>query len=124
MSTMRANLLANAAGTGSPDIVGGELSRARWNLNGTGTIAARDTFNISSFIDNGVGNYSAVYAIAMPNSDYSFAISGQDGSVVALTSGVIAAPPTVSQMNQASYNGSVIATDTSRVSGAIFGDKP
>ena len=122
--TVRTDILANVAGTGSPDIVGGELSRARWCFNGTGTIALRDSFNVSSITDNGTGNYGISYAVAAPNADYSFGLSGQDGSVVALGSGLIAGPPTTAYFLQASYNGSITATDVSRVSGIIFGDKP
>lgn len=71
MSTLRAATLSNVAGTGSPDITGGELSRARINFNGTGTIATRDSFNISSIVDNGTGSYTVNLVTAFPNTDYS-----------------------------------------------------
>lgn len=70
MSTLRAGTLSNVAGTGSPEITAGELSRARFNLNGTGTIAARDSFNIASFTDFGVGSYTATFSTAFPNANY------------------------------------------------------
>ena len=44
--------------------------RAWVNFNGTGTVAIRASGNISSITDNGVGNYSANFAIAMPDSNY------------------------------------------------------
>jgi len=65
--TLRSNILANQAGTGSPDIVGGELSRSRYLLIGTGTISIADSFNISSAIDNGTGDYTLNFGIAFPN---------------------------------------------------------
>lgn len=39
-------------------------------LNGTSTIALRDSFNISSAADNGVGIYTYTYTNAMINTDY------------------------------------------------------
>ena len=45
-------------------------AKAWFNLNGTGTIAPRDSFNVSSFTDNGVGDYTANFATAQPNAGY------------------------------------------------------
>jgi len=41
------------------------------NFNGTGTIAARDSFNVSSLDDNGTGNYDVNFTNAMGNADFS-----------------------------------------------------
>lgn len=71
MSTIRAGTVSNVAGTGSPDITGGELSRVRFLLNGTGVIAASDTFNVASFVDKGTGSYAVNYSVAFPNNSYS-----------------------------------------------------
>lgn len=83
MSTLRANTLSNSAGTGSPAITGGELSRARFNLNGTGTIAERGSFNVSSYVDNGTGDYTANFSTAFPNANYAFQISANDNGTTA-----------------------------------------
>ena len=40
------------------------------NLNGTGTIAARDSFNIASYTDNGTGDYTHTFTNAMGNANY------------------------------------------------------
>ena len=58
----------------------GQLSKAWVNFNGTGTIAIRDSFNVSSLTDNGVGDYDVNLAntIASINSP---ALSGcSDGA--------------------------------------------
>jgi hypothetical protein len=50
-------------------------AKAWVNFNGTGTIAARDSLNLSSLTDNGTGDYLANTTSAMDNGNYSF--SGQ-----------------------------------------------
>ncbi len=124
MSTLRATTLSNVAGTGSPVITAGELSRARFSLNGTGTIAARDSFNIASFTDNGTGDYTSTFSTAMPNADYTFLYGGLDASVICLTSGKLSVPPTVNACRVTTFNGSIAAADVSYITGAFFGDIP
>ena len=46
------------------------LAKAWGNLDGTGTIAIRDSLNISSADDNGTGNYDFNYSNNMSNDDY------------------------------------------------------
>lgn len=65
----------NAAGyqsvtptTGSPAYYG---ARAWLNLNAVGTLTIRGSANISSLTDNGVGVYTANFATAMPDVNYS-----------------------------------------------------
>ena len=72
MSTVRADNFGNRAGTSSvtADTLLQGTAKAWLNLNGTGTIAARDSFNISSLIDNAVGSYSPNLSVAMPNNNY------------------------------------------------------
>ncbi len=40
-------------------------------FNGTGTVAIRDSHNVSSVADNGTGNYQLYFANNMANSNYS-----------------------------------------------------
>jgi len=52
-------------------------AKAWINFNGTGTIAIRDSFNVSSITDNGTGITTVTLTNAMSNNDYSVAgISG------------------------------------------------
>jgi hypothetical protein len=44
--------------------------RAWVNFNGTGVIAVRGSFNVSSVIDNGQGDYTINFATPMPNANY------------------------------------------------------
>lgn len=41
------------------------------NFNGTGTVTVRFSGNVSSIIDNGVGDYTVNFAMAMPDANYS-----------------------------------------------------
>ena len=47
------------------------LAKAWVNFNGTGTIASRDSFNVTSLDDNGTGNYDVNFTNAMGNADFS-----------------------------------------------------
>ena len=47
------------------------LAKAWGNLDGTGTIAIRDSFNIGSATDGGTGYYTFNYTNDMSNDDYS-----------------------------------------------------
>jgi len=77
MSTIKANDLQSATG-GIPTVKGQKLIPTAWvNFNGTGTVAIRDSENVSSITDNGTGNYTANFAVAMANSNYSYSLSGK-----------------------------------------------
>jgi hypothetical protein len=52
----------------------GTLCRAWVNFNGTGTVAIRASFNVSSITDNGTGDYTVNFTNALPDANY--AISG------------------------------------------------
>ena len=47
------------------------LAKAWGNLDGTGTIAIRDSFNIASAVDGSTGYYTFNYTHDMSNDDYS-----------------------------------------------------
>ena len=48
----------------------GSLPKMWINFNGTGTIAIRDDFNVSSITDNGTGDYSVSFTNAMSDTNY------------------------------------------------------
>ena len=52
----------------------GENSCSAWiNFNGTGTVAIRDSFNVSSITDHATGDYTLNFTNSMPNSNYAVA---------------------------------------------------
>ena len=79
-STIRVDNFGPSAGGTTYSARG--IAKAWVNFNGTGTIAARDSENVSSLTDHEQGNYTINFTSAMANSNYSFA-----GGVNAITGG-------------------------------------
>jgi hypothetical protein len=73
MSTLKTNTLSNVAGTASTAIENAINGSAKaWvNFNGTGTVAIRASYNVSSITDNGTGNYTINFTTAMTDANYS-----------------------------------------------------
>ena len=100
----------------------GTYCRAWVNFNGTGTVAIRASFNVSSITDNGVGDYTVNFTNAMPDINY---------ATVGITEAVIAANTTnlsvstdisgqtVSGVRVVAINNSNAAADRSCVSVSI-----
>ena len=72
----------------SPGLVAGQLCRAWVNFNGTGSVAIRGSYNVSSITDNGTGDYTVNFTTALADANYSVNISngnpGNAGSLTAL----------------------------------------
>ena len=64
-------LVVGEGGTNTTNLQQG-LVKSWLNFNGTGTIAARDSFNHSGLTDVSQGNYTVTMASAMGNVNYSF----------------------------------------------------
>jgi hypothetical protein len=58
----------------------GTLCRAWVNFNGTGTVAIRASFNVSSITDNGTGDYTVNFTNAMPDINYCSQATGGGGA--------------------------------------------
>ena len=78
MSTLRVNTLQDATGSNQPAMVG--AAKAWVNFNGIGTVAIRESFNVSSITDNGTGDYTVNFTNAMPDVNYTPVMSGGYGS--------------------------------------------
>jgi len=99
-------------------------AKAWWNLNGTGTIAERGSFNVSSHDDAGTGLYDANYTSAMADGNYAF--QGTTG-VASNTALVFAyhsssAPSTTDVRYACEISNNITLQDQSYVFGTIFGD--
>lgn len=96
------------------------LAKCWTNFNGTGTIAARDSLNLSSLTDNSTGNYTSSWSSALANASYS-ALYG------AGVNGVITAQERLQTISTGSYRidmneDNSAAADSSYVMLAILGD--
>jgi hypothetical protein len=79
MSTLVAQTISNGTiSTSSANVISGS-AKAWVNFNGTGTVAIRASFNVSSITDNGTGYYTVNMTTAMPDTNYAVtAISKED----------------------------------------------
>lgn len=69
MSTITVTNIKATGETASRAVSG--VAAAWVNFNGTGTIAARDSFNVASLTDNGTGQYQVDYTNSFTNVGYS-----------------------------------------------------
>jgi hypothetical protein len=70
----------STAGSLDTQYVVGGSAKAWVNLNGTGTIAARDSLSVSGLVDNGTGDISVNFSSSMSNDDYSQSGSSSSGA--------------------------------------------
>lgn len=72
MSTLKLDTIASRDGTESTDVTNviNGSAKAWVNFDGTGTVAIRDSFNVSSISDIGTGDYIINFANAMPDVNY------------------------------------------------------
>jgi hypothetical protein len=66
------SVTGNATITGTLTATGGVANSIKaWvNFNGTGTVAIRGSFNVTSITDNGTGDYTINFTTAMPDINY------------------------------------------------------
>lgn len=72
MSTLRLTTIANQTGSSSvpsQTVISG-TAKAWVNFNGTGTVAIRASFNVSSITDNGTGYYTMNFTNALADENY------------------------------------------------------
>ena len=71
MSTLNVANITDGTNSVETVYVARGSAKAWVNFNGTGTIATRDSFNLSSLTDNGVGDYTVNFTSAFAAADYS-----------------------------------------------------
>ena len=69
----------NSTNIATTKFVKGNPSTAKaWvNFNGTGTVAIRSSYNVSSITDNGVGNYTVNFSTPMSNVNFATFVLGR-----------------------------------------------
>ena len=81
MSTIKTTTLSTQGGSTVPvDTVVNGTAKAWVNFNGTGTVAIRRAFNVSSVTDNGTGDYTVNFTTAMADANYAVTSSGMKNS--------------------------------------------
>jgi hypothetical protein len=95
----------------------GTLCRAWVNFNGTGTVAIRASFNVSSITDNGTGDYTVNFTTALPDANYSTSVA--TNNEVNACSSYLSTQSTTSQ-RIVYRNTSGVASDVSYVNVSVF----
>jgi hypothetical protein len=92
------------------------------NFNGTGTVAIRSSYNVSSITDNGTGDYTLNFATALTDANYStVGMTGGTGSSFVIRIPDTAAQTTTSQRVWTLSTASALQ-DQSYISVAVFGN--
>jgi hypothetical protein len=68
----------------TPANTAGQLCKAWVNFNGTGTVAIRASYNVSSITDNNVGDYTVNFTTALADANYS-AVATEGNTAIATT---------------------------------------
>jgi len=105
-----------------------EGTASAWvNFNGSGTVAIRDSYNVSSITDIALGNYTINFATAMANTDY--VVGAMSTYSIAFPGGQIMQDDRLAANSTSSATVAVITingsaySDTSKVMISIFGGK-
>jgi hypothetical protein len=122
MSTLRLTTISNQTGSASvpSDTVINGSAKAWVNFNGTGTVAIRASFNVSSITDNGTGDYTLNFATAMPDANYSSVVSGGNKSNGYTVGTSEASAPTSSSFRVLNSYAGVGVQDANYVFAAVF----
>ncbi|MBN8243315.1 hypothetical protein JF546_09860 [Nitratireductor aquimarinus] len=107
----------------TPDQVNSVLpgtAKAWVNFNGTGSVAIRDSFNVSSITDLGTGKYRINFASAMPNANY--AVCGSSGGDVATYGNLKTEAQYTSRVEVGTHSSQGADKDLPLVSVIIMGD--
>jgi hypothetical protein len=96
----------------------GTFCRAWVNFNGTGTVAIRASFNVTSITDNGTGNYTVNFTNAMPDANYTAQLS--IGSISGGSTDVIPFVNSTSTSSVQVYSVQAVFRDATYVGVAIF----
>ena len=123
-----ADIAANAVTTaklGSAEVNG--LAKAWVNFNGTGAVAIRASYNVSSITDNGAGDYTVNFTTAFADANYAMtgtASLDARSETIAITGYTEATRLSGSVRINSRYNNSIVPSginvDTSTVAVAVF----
>ena len=125
MSTLKVNTIQNTSGGSSstPEQIEQGRAKAWVNFNGTGTVAIRDDFNVSSISDNGTGDYTVNFSNSFSNANYCSPVS--NGTTTGGRYGIIADSDSKGTDNARFFSfqtSSGSSLDAEEVSIAFFGD--
>jgi hypothetical protein len=98
----------------------GQLCKAWVNFNGTGTVAIRASYNVSSITDNGTGDYTVNFTTALADANYSAVIGIANTSGLLLYKGKDSGTYSSSAFQFSVFNTGATNVDSSITNVAIF----
>lgn len=126
VGTIQSNTSSPVIFTNSSSTEIGTLCRAFCNFNGTtvtnpaSMTGVRASFNVSSILDNGTGDYTVNFTTAMPDANYATVLTGgNSGGLVAFMADATTAP-TASAVRIRTANSTFVLTDQAITNVAIF----
>jgi hypothetical protein len=117
MSTLKVTNIQATGETATRAVSG--VAAAWVNFDGTGTIAVRDSVNVSGLVDEGVGQYSVTLISVMSNTSYAAQVTPQHGGYMggfAITSSTASSVKITSVIDSGTYSDSTV------MSCSILGD--
>ena len=122
MSTLEVSNLNDGTTTVATTFVTNGSAKSWLSLNGTGTIATRDSLNVSSVTDTGTGSYTVNINNDMANANYCATTTHDSSAYSADRDGV-----TTTTMAVGSYRRDIVLSgtgnqDNTLVCSAIYGD--
>lgn len=78
MSTLNVSNITDGTTTVGTSYVVNGSAKAWVNFNGTGTAAIRDSFNVASLTDNGLGSHTISFSNTMDNANYVTQVTGAE----------------------------------------------
>ena len=117
--------ISGFTGVLDPAVTGQHLAKAWVNFNGDGTVAIRDSFNVSSITDNDTGDYYVNFTTAMSNTNYAVALaSGGSSANFTLSNPAIPAglETTRFRIQNVYQHGSSYKFNPPHVGAIVFGD--
>ena len=72
MSTLKTSNIQDTSGSNNstPEEISQGRAKAWVNFNGAGTLAVRDSYNVTSVTDNATGKYTINFTTSFPNANY------------------------------------------------------
>ena len=117
---------ADGVAIGTGGISQARVAKAWVNFDGTGTVAIRSSYNVSSITDDGTGRYDVNFSTAMPDNDYSVVSDGRYNTGDSAGSSVVTVRREALTTSKFGVRGANVATeafnDFEMVSAIVFGN--
>lgn len=103
------------------DTAGGNAVKAWVNFNGTGTVAIRASYNVSSITDRGTGQYTINFTSSLTDANYALTVTVGEGSSTGKGTRAPTSTPTTSAVQLETTNATQTAfEDVTFVQAAIL----